>query len=245
MTTENSSKKTALVFGGARGIGAAAVERLAKDGFAVAFTYVSRPDKASELVKAVEAAGGKAFAIQADSSDAAAIKGAVATAVEKFGKLDTAVVNAGVFKMAAVDEVSVEDLDLMLNINVRAVFLSVQAAVAQMKDGGHVITIGSNVAVRTAGPGASVYQFTKAAVAAMVKGLAKDLAPRKITVNNVQPGPTNTDINAGAIEMLADMSPLKRVAAPEEIAGLISYLAGEESSYMTGSSLTIDGGFIL
>jgi 3-oxoacyl-[acyl-carrier protein] reductase len=245
MTEVSTTQKTALVFGGARGIGAAAVKRLAADGFAVAFTYVSRPDKADELAAEIESAGGKALAIQADSANVEAIRGAVSSAVEKFGKLDTVVVNAGIFKMASVEEVSVEDLDLMLNINVRAVFLSVQAAVAQMKDGGHVITVGSNVAIRTAGPGASVYQFTKAAVAAMVKGLAKDLAPRKITVNNVQPGPTNTDINAGAIEMLADMSPMKRVADPKEMAGLISYLASEESSYMTGASLTIDGGFTL
>jgi len=240
-----SEKKTALVFGGSRGIGAAAVKRLVADGFAVAFTYVSRPDKASELESKVRAAGGQALAIQADSSDHDAIVKAVSTAVNAFGKLDVAVINAGIFKMGTVDAVPVEELDQMLNINVRGVFLSVQAAAAEMNDGGRVITIGSNVAIRTGMAGATVYQFTKAAVAAMVKGLALDLAPRKITVNNVQPGPTDTDINAGALDFLSERSPLKRVANPSEIAGLISYLASPESAYMTGASLTIDGGFTL
>jgi NAD(P)-dependent dehydrogenase (short-subunit alcohol dehydrogenase family) len=133
----------------------------------------------------------------------------------------------------------------MIAINVRGVFLSVQAAVPHMVDGGRVITIGSNAAIRTGFPGSSVYQFTKAAVAAMVKGLALDLAPRKITVNNVQPGPTNTDITAGAIDMLSDISPLKRVADPAEIAGVVSYLARGKAGFMSGASLTIDGGLTL
>jgi 3-oxoacyl-[acyl-carrier protein] reductase len=130
-------------------------------------------------------------------------------------------------------------------VNVRGVYLSIQAAVPHTVDGGRVITIGSNVAIRTGFPGSSVYQMTKGAVAAMVKGVALDLAPRRITVNNIQPGPTDTDINAGSIDMLSEMSPLKRVAKPEEIAGLVSYLARDESRYMTGTSLTIDGGFTL
>lgn len=244
MSAENTPK-VALVFGGSRGIGAATVRRLATDGFAVAFTYVSRANSADELVTEISAAGGKAYAIKADSGNADDIRTAVEAAAEKFGKIDTVVVNAGIFKLGTIDAVSVADLDEMLKINVRAVFLSIQAALPHLKDGGRVITIGSNVVHRTGMAGASVYQFTKAAVASMVKGLALDLAPRKITVNNVQPGPTDTDINAGAIDALAGMSPLKRVAAPKEIAGLISYLASDESSYMTGASLTIDGGFTL
>jgi 3-oxoacyl-[acyl-carrier protein] reductase len=139
----------------------------------------------------------------------------------------------------------VEDLDQMLNVNVRAVFLSIQATVPHLVDGARVITIGSNVAIRTGFQGSSVYQLTKTAVAGMVKGVALDLAPRGITVNNIQPGPTETDMTAGMTEMLAGMSPLKRVGKPQEIAGLISYLASEESGYMTGASLTIDGGLTL
>ncbi|MFK3691679.1 SDR family NAD(P)-dependent oxidoreductase [Agrobacterium tumefaciens] len=240
-----NERKTALVFGGARGIGAASVRRLAKDGFDVAFTYVSRADSASELASSIQAAGRKVIAIQADSANPEAITEAVRTAVDELGPLDVVVVNAGILRINTVDAVALEELDLMIDVNIRGVFLAIQAAVAQMKDGGRVVTIGSNTAERTGFQGSSVYQFTKAAVAAMVKGLALDLAPRRITVNNVQPGPTNTDMNTGSIEFLTDRSPLKRVADPAEIAELVSYLAGPGSSYMTGSSLTIDGGWVL
>jgi len=242
---QNEKSKTALVFGGSRGIGAAAVERLAREGFAVAFTYVSRPDAAQALVEKLTAAGGNALAIQADSADPAAIRAAVEQALAHFGGLDAVVVNAGILRMGPIDTVSLEELDQMLAINVRGVFLAIQAAAAHLPEGGRIITIGSNTAVRTGHPGTSVYQFTKAAVAAMVKGIALDLAPRGITVNNVQPGPIDTDMNAGAIEMLAGKSPMGRVGKPGEIAGLIAYLAGSESGYMTGESITIDGGWVL
>ncbi|EPX63348.1 3-oxoacyl-[acyl-carrier protein] reductase [Cystobacter fuscus DSM 2262] len=241
----DASGKVALVFGGSRGIGAATVSRLAKDGHAVAFTYVSREDKANELVSAITAEGGDALAIKADSADASQLRAAVVKAVERYGRIDVVVVNAGIFRMATIDAVALEELDLMLNVNVRGVYLAIQATVPHLKDGGRVITIGSNVAIRTGSPGSSVYQLTKAAVAAMVKGIALDLAPRGITVNNVQPGPTDTDMNAGAIEMLSKMSPLKRVAHRDEIAGLIAYIARDEAGYMTGASLTLDGGLTL
>jgi len=242
---QNEKSKTALVFGGSRGIGAAAVERLAREGFAVAFTYVSRPDSAEALVERLTAAGSKALAIQADSADPAAIRAAVEQTAAHFGGLDAVVVNAGILRMGPIEAVSLEELDQMLAINVRGVFLAIQAAAAHLPEGGRIITIGSNTAVRTGYPGTSVYQFTKAAVAAMVKGIALDLAPRGITVNNVQPGPIDTDMNAGAIEMLAGKSPMRRVGSPAEIAGLIAYLAGAESGYMTGESVTIDGGWVL
>ncbi|MBW9115576.1 SDR family oxidoreductase [Rhizobium cauense] len=238
-------RKTALVFGGARGIGAAAVRRLAKDGYDVAFTYVSRPDSAKSLMTEIEEGGRRAVSIQADSADAEAIRAAVAKTVDAFGLIDAIVVNAGILRLNTVEAVRLEELDLMIDVNIRGVFLSIQSAVPHMKDGGRVITIGSNTAERTGMAGTSVYQFSKAAVAAMVKGLALDLATRRITVNNIQPGPTNTDMNAGAIEMLSDRSPLKRVANPDEIAGMVSYLAGPDTSFMTGASLTIDGGWTL
>lgn len=240
-----SNGKTALVFGGSRGIGAAIVERLARDGYAVAFTYVSSGAAAQAIEQGLIARGGRAKAIRADSGRAEDIRSAVSSAVESFGKLDAVVVNAGIFKIATIDAVAEADLDEMLRINVRGVYLSIQAAAAQLNDGGRVVTIGSNVAIRTGFPGASVYQMTKAAVAAMVKGIALDLAPRGITVNNVQPGPTDTDINVGGIEALSAMSPLKRVARPEEIAGVVSYMVTDEAGYMTGASVTIDGGFTL
>jgi 3-oxoacyl-[acyl-carrier protein] reductase len=241
----NVSKKVALVFGGSRGIGAATVSRFAKDGYAVAFTFASREDKAKEVVAAIETAGGHALAIKADSSDAKQLELAVERAVARFGKLDAVVVNAGIFTLGTIDAFSVEQLDQMLGVNVRGVFLAIKAAAAQMNDGGRVITIGSNVVHRTGMAGASVYQFTKGAVASMVKGVALDLAPRSITVNNVQPGPTETDITAGMIEAITAKSPLKRIAKASEIAGLIAYIASEEAGYMTGASITIDGGYTL
>jgi len=243
--TTRASEKAALIFGGSRGIGAAAALRLAKDGFAIAFTYVSRPDKAAELVAEIEADGGQALAIEADSGDPQAISHAVARAVERFGQIDAAVVNAGIIRMGKVDVFELENLDRMLAVNVRGVFLAIQAVTAQMRDAGRVITVGSNTAVRSSHPGTSVYAMTKAAVATMVKGIAIDLAPRRITVNNIQPGPTETDMTAPMIARLAEMSPLNRVGQPAEIAALVSYLASNEAGYMTGSSLTIDGGFVL
>lgn len=241
----DTTNKHALVFGGSRGIGAATVARLAKDGYNVAFTFASREDKANEVIRQVEADGGQALAVKADSAAPGHISAAVEQAVARFGKIDVLVVNAGIFTMGTIDAVSLDQLDQMLTVNVRGVFLAIQSAAPSINDGGRVITIGSNVAIRTGMAGASVYQFTKAAVAALVKGVALDLAPRAITVNNVQPGPTDTDINAGAIEILAERSPLKRVAQPSEIAGLIAYIASDEAGYITGSSITIDGGFTL
>lgn len=237
--------RVAIVFGGSRGIGAAIARRLAADGFAVALTYVSRPDKAAAVVDDIVAAGGRALAIAADSADPAAIARAVDTAVAEFGELHAVVVNAGIFRHNRIDAVTVEELDLMLDVNLRGVFLSIQAAVARMHDGGRVITIGSNSAISHGTPGSSVYSMTKAAVAAMVRGVALDLAPRGIAVNNIQPGPVATDLTAEMIPDLIPRIPLRRVGAPEEIAELASYLANDRHGYMTGSSLTIDGGFVL
>jgi 3-oxoacyl-[acyl-carrier protein] reductase len=237
--------KIAIVFGGSRGIGAAAARRLARDGADVALTYLTAPDRAADTVQAIEAAGRTGMAIKADSADPQAIGAAVAQTVDRFGKLDIAVVNAGILLLGDVATVSVENLDRMLDINVRGVFLSIQAAAAHLSNGGRIITIGSNTAVRSGHPGSSVYSMTKAAVAVMVKGIAVDLAGRGITVNNIQPGPTVTDMTADHIEAIKPYIPLKRAGVPDEIAGLVAYLASKESGYMTGSSLTIDGGMAL
>ncbi len=239
------AQRTALVFGGSRGIGASAALRLARDGFAVALTYVSRPEKAAEVVAQIEALGGQALAIRADSADAEAIRTAVFNTVERFGLIDAVVVNAGIMRVGLLAAFSLEDLDLMLAVNVRGVYLAIQAAAARMRDGGRIITIGSNTAVRSSFPATCVYAMTKAAVATMVKGIALDLAPRRITVNNIQPGPTETDLTAAMIPRLAEMTPLRRIGQPSEIGALVSYLVSEEAGYMTGSSLTIDGGFAL
>jgi 3-oxoacyl-[acyl-carrier protein] reductase len=234
-----------MIFGGSRGIGAAIVRRLAEDGADVALTYVSAASKAAEIVEAVEATGRTALAIKADSANAAAIQDAVAQAVNRFGRLDIIVINAGILGLGSVETVSLEDFDRMLDVNVRGVFVAIQAAAPRLADGGRVITIGSNTAIRTGFPGSSVYSMTKAAVATLVKGIALDLAPRGITVNNVQPGPTETDMTANHLERVKSLVPLGRVGQPREIAGLVAYLASEESAYMTGASLTIDGGYVL
>lgn len=245
MKQVTSNNKVALVFGGSRGIGAAAVRRLAKDGFAVGLTYVSRPDSAEEMVAEVMANGGQALAIKADSADAEAIQQAVQQLVTHFGRLDVVVVNAGLLRLGQIDSFTVEALDEILSVNIRGVYLAIQAAVARMGDNGRVITIGSNSAVRPLTPIGTVYGMSKAAVAAMIKGLALDLAPRGIRVNNIQPGPIETDMTIDQIDMIRGMVPLKQVGQPNDIAELVSYLASEESRYMTGASLTIDGGMSL
>jgi 3-oxoacyl-[acyl-carrier protein] reductase len=218
---------------------------LAEDGADVALTYVAAANKAEETVEAVDATGRKALAVKADSADAGAIQEAVAQAFDRFGRLDIIVINAGILRLGSVETVSLQDLDRMLDVNVRGVFVAIQAAAPRLTDGGRVITIGSNTAIRTGFPGSSVYSMTKAAVATMVKGIALDLAPRAITVNNVQPGPTETDMTVDHLEMVKSLVPLGRVGQPREIASLVAYLASEESAYMTGASLTIDGGYVL
>ena len=235
----------ALVFGGSRGIGAAIAARLAQAGHAVALTYASRADSANEVVATIEAGGGRALAIEADSADPEAVARAVDTAVQRFGPLSVAVVNAGIYRANPLGTVPLEELDQMLAVNVRGVFLAIQASAAHMRDGGRIITIGSNTAIRTASPGSSVYAMTKAAVAALVSGAALDLAPRGITVNNIQPGPIQTDLTAQWTAQLIPRIPLGRMGRSSEIAGLAAFLAGADAGYITGASLTADGGFVL
>lgn len=240
-----NNEKVALIFGGARGIGAAIAARLAREGYCIAVTWVSRPDRAETLVTSVKNAGGQALAIRADSADPADIQSAVDATLHHYGRLDIAVVNAGVLRLGRIEDFQLDDLDATLAVNVRGVFLSVQAAVKRMTDGGRIIAIGSNTAVRTGHAGSSVYAMSKAAVAAMVQNLALDLASRRITINNIQPGPIATDMTAAMVEQITAQIPLQRIGQPEEIASLATWLASEESGYMTGASLTIDGGFVL
>ncbi|WP_454832529.1 SDR family NAD(P)-dependent oxidoreductase [Pseudoxanthomonas wuyuanensis] len=242
-TPGSTSPKAALVFGGSRGIGAAIALRLAREGYAVALTYASRADKAAEVVSAIQAEGGQAVALQADAADPNAITAAVADATARLGTLHVAVVNAGIYQGSPLDQFPLQMLDQMLAVNVRGVFLAIQAAAATMADGGRIITIGSNAAVRGGVVGSSVYSMSKAAVATLVRELALDLAPRRITINNIQPGPIETDITADFLDYLIQRNPLQRVGRPEEVASLAAYLASADASYMTGASLTLDGGF--
>ncbi len=238
--------KVALVTGGSRGIGAAIAKRLGADGASVAFTYASAQGKADEVVKVIETAGGRALAIRADSADVQAVRGAVAETVRTFGRLDVLVNSAGILTMGPLDQFSIDDFDRMVAVNIRAAFVAAQEAARHMGEGGRIINIGSVNADRMPFAGGSVYAMTKAALAGLTRGLARDLGPRGITVNNVQPGPVNTDMNPsdGAFaESLKALMALNRYGRGEEIAAMVAYLAGPDAGFVTGASLTIDGGF--
>jgi 3-oxoacyl-[acyl-carrier protein] reductase len=236
--------KVAFVTGGSRGIGAGIVRRLATDGASVAFTYSSSEEKALQLARDLESAGGKALALKADSASARELRAAVEKTTQVLGPLDIFVSNAGILTMGTIDSYSLEDFDRMVAINVRAAFVGIQAAVQGMKDGGRIVLIGSNTAIRTAFPGGSVYSMTKAALGGLVRGAAIDLAPRAITVNNVQPGPTATDMTSAHAELVKTLIPLKRMGDVSEVASFVAYLASEEAGFITGASLTIDGGYV-
>ncbi len=242
----NLSGKVALIQGGSRGIGAAIALRLAREGAAVALTYASSPDKAEEVRQAIEAAGGRALVIRADSADADAIRAAVRQTVEHFGRIDVLVNNAGVLAIAPIEEFSLDDFDRTLAINVRSVFVASQEAARHMGSGGRIITIGSTNAERMPFAGGSVYAMSKSAIVGLTRGMARDLGPRGITVNNVQPGPVDTDMNPENSEFadsLKGLMAVGRYGRAEEIAAFVAYLAGPEAGYVTGASLTIDGGF--
>ena len=238
--------KVAFIQGGSRGIGAAIATRLAAEGAAVAITYVSAADKAQAVVSAIEAAGGRAIALKADSADAGALTAAIRTAVEKLGRLDILVNNAGVLAVAPLDQFSLVDFDRTLAVNVRSVFVASQEAARHMNDGGRIINIGSTNADRMPITGGAPYAMSKSALVGLTRGLARDLGPRSITVNNVQPGPVDTDMNPDSgdfAEMLKGMMALGRYGKADEIAGFVAYLASAEAGYVTGASLSIDGGF--
>lgn len=235
--------KVALVLGGSRGIGAAVVARLAADGANVAFTYSTSPDRAEALVAQLANENGEAIALQADSGDAFQVKAAVDQALTRFGGLDILVVNAGILRLARIDQFSLEDFDRTVAVNVRGVFTAIHYAAPHLSKGGRIITIGSNVAVRVGFPGSSLYVMTKTAVAGLVKGAAIDLAPLGVTVNDIQPGPTATDMTKEHTERVLPLIPLGRMGKTREVAGLVSYLASEEAGFFTGASVTIDGGY--
>ncbi|WP_338523280.1 3-oxoacyl-ACP reductase family protein [Pseudomonas batumici] len=246
MSEHTLNGKVALIQGGSRGIGAAIVTRLAAQGAAVAFTYVSSDAKAKALQDSVIADGGKALAIKADSADAAAIRQAVDSTVEAFGRIDILVNNAGVLAMGPLEDFKLEDFDRTLAVNVRSVFIATQEAARHMGEGGRIINIGSTNAERMPFAGGAAYAMSKSALVGLTKGLARDLGPRGITVNNVQPGPVDTDMNPADgefAESLLGLMASGRYGRVEEIASFVAYLAGPEAGYITGASLTIDGGF--
>ncbi|WP_460141235.1 3-oxoacyl-ACP reductase family protein [Pseudomonas sp. S2_E01] len=239
--------KTALVTGGSRGIGAAIVRRLAREGARVAFTYSASDEKAEALVHSVEGEGGTALAIKANSKFADDIEHAVSFTVQKFGALNILVNNAGILALGTVDDFTVEALDELYAVNVRAAYIAARACAKVMQRGDRIITIGSVAGERSGFPGSSGYCMSKAAMIGLVRGLAQDFAPRGITVNNIQPGPTATDMNpadAPYLEHVISRVPLGRLGRADEIAGMAAYLASDDASFVTGSSLTVDGGYL-
>ena len=238
--------KRALVTGGSRGIGAAIVKRLASEGANVAFTYSSSPERANAVIKEVEALGVKAIGIQADSADAAAVAASVERTVTELGGIDILVNNAGIAVIAPLPDFKLEDFDRILAINVRAVFVATQAAAKHMQAGGRIINIGSTNAERMPFGGGGVYAMSKSALQGLVQGLSRDLGPRGITINNVQPGPVDTELNPASgefAELMKKMMSLPRYGTSEEIASFVAYLASPEAGYITGANLMIDGGF--
>jgi 3-oxoacyl-[acyl-carrier protein] reductase len=239
------TKKVALVTGGSRGIGAAIAKRLAADGASVAITYAKGADAAASVVKAIEGAGGKAIAIQAEAADAEAIRRAVEKTVAAFGGLDVLVNNAGTAIPKPFEETTLEEMDRMIEINLRGVFVATQAALKHIKTGGRIIMIGSCVGERMLTPGLVAYSATKGAVKMFTQGLSREVGSRGITVNNVQPGPIDTDLNPAAGDWAAPQiaaTALDRYGSVDEVAALVAFVAGPESSYITGANLTVDGG---
>src|SRR5246127_5731074 len=239
------TQKVALVTGGSRGIGAAIAKRLAADGANVAITYAKDASAASAVVKAIERVGGKAIAIQADAADADAVRAAIEKTVATFGRLDVLVNNAGTAIPKAFAETTLEEMDRVLDINVRGVFVATQAALKHMKTGGRIIMIGSAVAERMMTPGLVPYSATKGAVKMFTQGLSREVGHRGITVNNIQPGPIDTDLNPAAgdwAEPQVAATALGRYGKVDEVAALVAFVAGPEAAYITGANLTIDGG---
>jgi 3-oxoacyl-[acyl-carrier protein] reductase len=243
--SKNLDGKIALVTGGSRGIGAAIAKRLAADGANVAITYTKGADAAKSVVKEIERAGGTAIAIQADAADADASTAAVDKTVAAFGRLDVLVNNAGTAIPKRFEETALEELDRLIDVNVRGTLVVTQAALKHMKDGGRIIMIGSSVGERVLVPGLVPYSATKGAVKMFSQGLAREVGSRGITVNNVQPGPIDTDLNPAAGEWAVPQkaaTALDRYGQVEEVAALVAFVAGPEASYITGANLTVDGG---
>jgi 3-oxoacyl-[acyl-carrier protein] reductase len=237
--------KIALITGGSRGIGAAIAKRLAAEGANVAITYTKGADAAALVVKEIERAGRKAIPIQADAADAEAVKAAVEKTVATLGGLDVLVNNAGTAIPKPFEETTLEEMDRLIDINIRGTFVATQAALKHMKDGGRIIMIGSCVGERMMTPGLVPYSATKGAVKMFSQGLSREVGNRGITVNNIQPGPIDTELNPAAGEWAAPQkaaTALNRYGSVDDVAALVAFVAGPESSYITGANLTVDGG---
>ncbi|MFG2569040.1 SDR family oxidoreductase [Streptomyces sp. NPDC048567] len=245
MNTTLPTPRTALVTGGSRGIGAATALRLARDGADVALTYVRDERAAKEVVAAVEATGRRAVALRADSADPEAAASVVRRAAAELGRLDVLVNNAGIGVLGPIGTLTPADVDRVLAVNVRAVFLACRAAAEVMERGGRIISLGTALSRYAGGPGGTLYAMSKSALSGLTKPLARELGPRGITVNLVQPGAVDTDMNPADgpfAEGQRAANALDRFGTVAEIAALISYLAGAEAAFVTGAELVVDGG---
>ena len=237
--------KVAFVTGGSRGIGAAIARRLASEGAAVSITYSSSSDDAEGVIGDIARLEGRGVAIRADSADTEAVKAAVASTANRFGRLDILVNNAAMFRVGLIDDFSLEDIDQMLAINVKSLFVAIQESLRFMGKGGRIINIGSVSSDYMPIPGVSVYAATKGAVTSMTRALARDLGSREITINNVQPGRIDTAMNPAngpMADQIRGSIALKRYGSGEDVASLVAWLASPEAAFVTGTSLKVDGG---
>lgn len=244
--TTTLNDRVALVTGGSRGIGAGIALRLAKDGADVALTYRQNAERAAIVVKQIEALGRRALAIQADGADPAAVRGAVDRAAADLGRLDILVNNAAVFLVGALDELGSAEVEQTIAVNIRAPYVAARAALRHLGDGGRIISIGSNVAERAVFPGLTLYAMSKTALVGLTRGLAREMGPRGITVNLVNPGPTDTDANPADgpnAAAISGFTAVGRYAHPADIAATVAHLASPEASYVTGAVVNVDGGF--
>ena len=241
------SGKVAFITGGSRGIGAGIVKRLAAEGAEVVFTHSGRSkEKADALQETIKSSGVNCTALIADNESPDSLLKALQTTVEKYGRVDILVNNAGIGILKTIEEHTLEDFEKLIAVHVKAIFVSSKFAATHMPAGGRIINIGSNMADRVAFSGGSLYSMSKSALTGLTKGFARDLGDKNITVNLVQPGPVNTDMNpedGPYAPSMKTMMAIKRYGTAEEVAGLVAYLSSEESGFITGASLTIDGGF--
>lgn len=237
--------RAAIVTGGSRGIGAAIARRLASRGADVALTYRDADDRARAVVEEIEGLGRRGLALRADSANAAEVVGAVDQAAAAFGRLDVVVNNAGIFPSKPFEEFTLEEIDAALHIHARAAFVGAQAAVRHFTDGGRIVSIGSNLSDRAPEAGLTLYNLSKSALSGFTRALAREMGPRGITVNLVQPGPTDTDMNPAkgeGAEVQRTLTALGRFADADDVAGLVAFLAGSTGRSVTGAIITLDSG---